>query len=107
MTVPGWCYAGGMTDYFCKHQLRIFDYPKWAEPLRETLRANMEGVAAENGIEIEFVRSKKSFRKEDRVKEILRQRGEHTGVVCILSAIEPCGSYKPWHDMTRRPAKPI
>jgi CheY-like chemotaxis protein len=60
-TVPGWCYAGGMTDYFYKHQLRIFDYPKWAEPLRETLRANMEGVAAENGIEIEFVRSKKSF----------------------------------------------
>src|SRR5664279_2688315 len=58
-TVPGWCYAGGMTDYFYKRQLRIFDYPKWAEPLRETLRSNMEGVAAENGIVIEFVRSKK------------------------------------------------
>ena len=87
-----------MTDYFYKHQLRIFDYPDWAQPLREALRANMEGVAAENGIEIEFVRSRKSFRKEDRVKEILRQRGEHSGVVCILSAMEPCGSYQPWHD---------
>ena len=97
-TVPGWCYAAGMTDYFYKNELRIFDYPKWAEPLREALRSNMEGVAAENGIEIEFVRSKKSFRKEDRVKEILRQRGEHSGVVCILSAMEPCGSCQPWHD---------
>ena len=58
----------------------------------------MERIAAENGIEIEFVRSKKSFRKEDRVKEILRQRGEQAGVVCLLSAMEPCGSYKPWHD---------
>ena len=37
-------------------------------------------------------------RKEDRVKEILEQRGEQLGVVCILSAMEPCGSYKPWHD---------
>ncbi len=28
-TVPGWCYAAGMTDYFYKHQIGIFDYPKW------------------------------------------------------------------------------
>jgi hypothetical protein len=97
-TVPGWCYASGMTDYFYKHQIRIFDYPKWAEPLRDSLRANTERIAAENGIEIEFVRSRKSFRKEDRVKTVLEKRGEHPGVVCILSAMEPCGSYKPWHD---------
>jgi len=97
-TVPGWCYASGMTGYFYAHEIRIFDYPKWAQPLREALRANMERVAAENGIEIEFVRSRKSFRKEDRVQEVLSKRGEHPGVVCILSAMEPCGSYKPWHD---------
>ena len=24
-TVPGWCDAQGMTDYFYAHQLRIFD----------------------------------------------------------------------------------
>jgi hypothetical protein len=97
-TVPGWCYAAGMTDYFYKHQIRIFDYPKWAEPLRDSLRANMERIAAENGIEVEFVRSRKSFRKEKRVKAVLEKRGDHPGVVCILSAMEPCGSYKPWHD---------
>ena len=27
-TVPGWCYASGMTDYFYAHRIRIFDYPK-------------------------------------------------------------------------------
>jgi len=97
-TVPGWCYASGMTDYFYKHQIRIFDYAKWAEPLREALRQNMERLAADNTMEIEFVRSKKSFRKENRVKEVLEKRGNHPGVVCILSAMEPCGSYKPWHD---------
>ena len=97
-TVPGWCYASGITDYFYKHQLRIFDYPKWAEPLRDALRENMQRIAAENALEIEFVRSRKSFRKEDRVKQILNKRGEQAGVVCILSAMEPCGSYQPWHD---------
>ncbi len=97
-TVPGWCYASGMTAYFYKHQLRIFDYPKWAEPLREAIRENMERIAVESAVGIEFVRSRKSFRKEERVKEILSKRGEHPGVVCVLSAMEPCGSYKPWHD---------
>jgi hypothetical protein len=97
-TVPKWCYASGMTSYFYEHQVRIFDYPKWAEPLRDALRQNMEQVAAANAIEIEFVRSAKKFRKENRVKEILEKRGEQPGVVCILSAMEPCGSYKPWHD---------
>jgi hypothetical protein len=97
-TVPGWCYAAGMTSYFYAHQMRIFDYPQWAEPLRNALRKNMEQVAAENAIEIEFVRSAKKFRKEKRVKAILEKRGEQPGVVCILSAMEPCGSYKPWHD---------
>jgi hypothetical protein len=97
-TVPGWCYASGMTDYFYKHEIRIFDYPKWAEPLRHALRENMERIAADNKIEIEFVRSRKSFRKEDRVKAVLEKRGEQPGVVSILSAMEPCGSYKPWHD---------
>ena len=97
-TVPGWCYAQGMTDYFYANQFRIFDYPKWAQALREAIRENMERLAAENDIEIEFVRSKKSFRKEQRVKQILEERGEEPGLVCILSAMEPCGTYKPWHD---------
>jgi len=70
-TLPKWCYAQGMTDYFYEHQIRIFDYPKWAEPLRDAIRQNMERIAAEEGIEIEFVRSKKSFRKERRVNNQL------------------------------------
>lgn len=97
-TVPNWCYAKGMTDYFYAHQIRIFDYPKWAEPLRDAIRENMERLAAANQIQIEFVRSKKGFRQEQRVREILDKRGEEPGLVCILSAMEPCGSYKPWHD---------
>ena len=97
-TLPKWCYAGGMTSYFYEHQLRIFDYPKWAEPLRDGIRANAERLAGENGIQIEFVRSSKGVRKEERVKQILDKRGYQPGLVCILSAMEPCGTYKPWHD---------
>jgi hypothetical protein len=98
-TLPGLCFAEGMTSYLNAHHIRIFDYPRFAEPLRDEIRTNAEKLARENGIEIEFMR-KTTFRKEARVKEILAKRGGHPGLVHILSAMESCPSYKPWHDKT-------
>ena len=96
-TLPGLSYAAGMTSYLNAHDIRIFDYPRFAQPLRDEVRANAEKLAAETGIEIEFMR-KSSYRKEARIKEVLKQRGDHPGLVHILSAMEACPSYRPWHD---------
>ena len=96
-TLPGFCYAEGMSRYLRVNQIRIFDYPRFAEPLRDQLRSNAESIAKENGLEIEFIR-KKNFRKEDRIWEIIKKRGAHPGLVHIFSAMEPCQAYKPWHD---------
>jgi hypothetical protein len=96
-TIPGFCYAQGMTSFLKANGIRIFDYPRFAEPLRDALRNNSEQIAKENDLEIEFIR-KKNFRKEDRVQQILKERGEHPGLVHIFSAMETCQSYKPWHD---------
>jgi hypothetical protein len=32
------------------------------------------------------------------VKELLDKRGGNTGLVRIFSAMEPCSTYKPWHN---------
>jgi hypothetical protein len=87
-----------MTRYLSANGIRIFDYPKFAEPLREEIRTNAERIAAENGIQIEFIRSASAFRKEDRIKEIINQHGIQHGIVHIFSAMEPCPAYTPWHD---------
>src|SRR5712692_962706 len=91
------CYAKGMTNYLYSHQIRIFDYAQFAEPLRDEIRANAEAVAAAAGLSIEFIRQR-NFRKEDRLASIIKQRGPQPGLVHIFSAMEPCASYKPWHD---------
>lgn len=96
-TLPGFCYADGMTQYLYANKIRIFDYPRFAEPLRNELRENAKQIAKENNLEIEFIR-KKNFRKEKRIKEILKERGDHPGMVHIFSAMEPCSTYKPWHN---------
>ena len=34
-TLPGACYAQGMRAFLSARQIRIFDYPRFAEPLRD------------------------------------------------------------------------
>jgi hypothetical protein len=96
-TIPDSCYWQAMTNYLNAHHIRIFDYPHFAQPLRDQLREHAERVAAENGIPIEFIR-KSGIRKSDKIQEIIDKRGSHPGLVAILSVMEPCSTYKPWHD---------
>ena len=96
-TLPGLCYADGMTKYLCDHNIRIFDYPNFAEPLGGQIRENAERLATEHGLKIEFVRSH-TTRKEAIIEKVLKERGSHPGLVHILSAMDICQTYKSWHD---------
>lgn len=96
-TLPGVCYAGGMTSFLYSRKIRIFDYARFAEPLRDRIRTRAQEVCAEAGIEIEHI-NKPHIRKEEVVAKVLAHRGDHAGLVHVISAMESCGSYKPWHD---------
>ena len=96
-TLPGACYAGGMTSFLYAKGIRIFDYARFAEPLRERIRARAQEACAEAGIEIEHI-NKAHIRKEDVVAKVLARRGDHPGLVHVISAMEACESYRPWHD---------
>jgi len=96
-TIPGICFAEGMTSYLYSKSVRIFDYPKFAEPFKEALRANAEAIAKANDLEIEFVRSSIA-RKEDIVSKAVTKNGKTHGLLYILSAMEACPTYKPWYD---------
>ncbi|MDD1624472.1 MAG: hypothetical protein LUO94_06875, partial [Methylococcaceae bacterium] len=42
-TLPGVCYARGMTSYLYAHQIKVFDYAKeFADPLRNKIRENAQ-----------------------------------------------------------------
>ncbi len=96
-TLPGACYAGGMTSCLYSRGIRIFDYARFAEPLRERIRTRAQEVCAEAGIQIEHI-NKPHIRKEDVVAKVLARRGEQAGLVHVISAMEACESYRPWHD---------
>ena len=84
-TLPSVCYANAMATTLDARGIRLFDYAKqFAEPLRAAIRAYAEHVAAEEGMEVEYIKKPKGYRKEDRIREIVAKRGTHPGLVRVL-----------------------
>ncbi len=54
-TLPGVCYADGMTRYLNAQGIRIFDYPQFAMKLRDRVRGCAATLAAEAGVTIEQI----------------------------------------------------
>lgn len=98
-TLPVLSNADHLTTYMFQNNIRIFDYVKFAEPYRDELKQNAEHIAEEAGLEIEYI-PKSGVRKEAIIESIIRKRGADPGMVHIISVMESCMSYKPWHDKT-------
>src|SRR5690349_5033995 len=86
-----------MMGFLSARQIRVFDYPRFAEPLRDRVRDRAAELASAAGLTIEHI-AKSHIRKEDVVAKVLAVRGAHPGLVHIISAMEACNAYKPWHD---------
>jgi hypothetical protein len=51
-----WGYSGGMTCFFNKNHLRMFEFTTVFKPVTENIIANAQELAARNGLEIEYIR---------------------------------------------------
>lgn len=91
------CYPNGMGRYLSVRKIRIFDFWEYVKSLTTEIRNNAEKIAAATGLKVDYIR-RKNFRKEDRIQEIIRERGDHPGLVWVFSAVEPCTTYRPWRD---------
>lgn len=95
--LPGACHAAGMTTFLNANRIRIFDYPRFAEPLRDRVRANAGALATAAGPSIQYI-GKAHIRKEAVVAEAIKTRVEHPGLMHVISVMEACASYSAWHD---------
>jgi hypothetical protein len=91
-TLPNICFAGGMEQYLRRCGIAYKDHTQWASPLADRIENRAAALAVAEGIQIEFWRKK--VRKEDRVQQLLAQRGGRPGPICILSAMEKCDTYR-------------
>ena len=64
-TLHRWCYDQGMSAFLYSQGIRMFDYPRFAQGLRDEIRQNAERIAEEQDLHIEFIRKIKAFRKNE------------------------------------------
>src|SRR5215468_7754333 len=89
-----------MTAFLSARQIRIFDYPRFAEPLRDRVRERAAELAAAAGITIQHI-ANSHIRKEDVVAEVLAARGDHPGLVQSSRRWKPARPTSP--GTARRP----
>jgi hypothetical protein len=94
-TLPGACYAKGMTAFLSARQIRIFDYPRFAEPLRDRVRERAADLAAAAGVTIEHI-ANSHIRKEDVIAKVLTERGDHPGLVHIMTLLHGSAGLEAW-----------
>ena len=98
-TLPGVCYAEGMTRFLHANGVRIFDYPQFAMTLRDQIALTARHhLAAQAGVTIEHIGKAHIRKKEDVVAQVLEQRGDRPGRFTSFRRWEACNAYQPWHD---------
>ena len=88
-TLPGASYAKGMTAFLWARRISVFDYPRFAEPPGDRVRERAAELASAAGVTIEHI-AKSHIRQEDVVAKVLAVRGDHPGLLHIISAMEAC-----------------
>ncbi len=85
-------YTAGLMSFLNYRRIRLKDLGPWAESISERIRAESAQIAHAAGRPLHYVASSQ-VRKEDLVRAILRRQPVESGLICVLSCVEPCISY--------------
>jgi hypothetical protein len=84
--------AKGMMNYLWDKQVLLKDFGDYSDDLTSQIRVCSEQVASDAGRPIQYVNDS-SARKEDIAREIAARDKIDRGLICILTAVEPCWSF--------------
>jgi hypothetical protein len=93
-TLPVVSHPAGLAHFFAERDLPLTEFASFVSRLRDELVAHIRHLAEEAQLEIEYITSSRSFRKEARIEAILRDRGHHPGLVHIFEVTEPCRAFR-------------
>jgi hypothetical protein len=86
-------HRGGMMTYLGAVGVLLKDFGAHAEALSRRLKEASEAVARQAGRPIRYLASS-AINKEDVARAIAQADGIEQGLICILTAVEPCLSYE-------------
>ena len=104
-------YTKGMRGFLNHVGVLLKDFKSYVQGVTDQIRDATQQLAKDHGQKVRFLDSSR-ISKEETAREIAQRNGIREGLVCILSAVEPCFSYelhrdaeKRWLELNGRPQK--
>jgi hypothetical protein len=82
----------GMEAWLSHANVRLMDFKDYAMGLTRQIKLATEEVAAAAGVRPLYLRSS-SLRKEDLARDMAQRDARREGLVCVLTAVEPCMTF--------------
>ena len=82
----------GMKTWLSRRDVLLKDFKPYALGLTRPIRQSGENVAKEAGRPVEYLYSS-SLRKDESARFIAKRDGITKGLVCVLTAVEPCHTF--------------
>ena len=86
------CYPKGMMGYLSATSILLKDFGRHVQAVSEQLKAASQARAAQLGRKVLYLTSSQ-VRKEDVARALAAREGLTSGLVCVLSCVEPCWSF--------------
>lgn len=83
----------GMAVWMHRTNVLLKDFKQYAKGLTEQIKQTTASIAEKAGRPVEYLASSR-LRKEDIARDIAEQDGISEGLVCVLTAVEPCMTFK-------------
>ena len=91
-TLRAICYPQGMMGYLSAASILLKDFGRHVQAVSERLKTASQTRAAQLGRKVLYLASSQ-VRKEEVARTIARRQGITSGLVCVLSCVEPCWSF--------------
>lgn len=85
-------YVEGMRTFLEVHHVLLKDFGAFVEEQSEHIKEHSKAFARRHGRPYEYLKSS-SISKEKVAKQIMQEDGITSGLICVLSCVEPCQSY--------------
>jgi hypothetical protein len=100
-TLRSLSYADGMFGFLCRNKVPLLGMGRYFERTTESLKQSSLRSAHELNRPIVYLESSNTD-KEDTARQILKTNPVQSGLICVLSCVEPCRTFEYHRDRDRR-----
>jgi hypothetical protein len=92
-SLPALIRQGGMYTFLCRAGVQLLDFKDFVQTTSESLKSASLAEAREHDRPIRHLQSSTTD-KEDFARQLLKEHPVDTGLICVLSVVEPCRSFE-------------